>query len=197
MRTLNAAVVLVTTLALTGGRAPDVVRYDIDRGHSTIGFSVKHLLVTTARGAFNDFEGTIMLDEEDITRSAVNVTIQASSIDTNHPRRDADLRSESFFDVANHPTITFVGRSVEQQGEKLVLNGDLTMRGVTKRVQIPFALNGPIAGRGGQKVIGVEGAVTIDRFDYGLRWNDFTEGVQVVSNEVKIELNLQARTPRN
>jgi polyisoprenoid-binding protein YceI len=118
-------------------------------------------------------------------------------VDTDHERRDADLRGEDFFAADRFPTIKFVSKRIEQDGEGVVLVGDLTMRDVTKEVEIPFDLVGPVETGQGQKRIGIEGALTVNRFDWGLKWDRKIEsGGLVVAEDVKIELNIEAATPR-
>ena len=172
-------------------------RYVIDRSHTQLTFVVRHMLVTNVRGKFNSFEGEILLDEQDVTTSSVQVTIETASVDTDHERRDADLRGEDFFATDRFPTITFVSKRVEQAGEGLVLIGDLTMRDITKEVEIPFDLVGPVETGQGQRRIGIEGSLTVNRFDWGLKWDRKIEsGGLVVAENVKIELNIEAATPR-
>lgn len=173
------------------------VRYVIDRSHTNLEFVVKHMLVSNVRGKFNTFEGHILLDEQDITNSTVTVTIDATSVDTDNERRDADLRSPNFFETERYPEIRFVSKRVERGGEEHVLVGDLTMKDVTKEVRIPFTLAGPVEVGGGQKRIGIEGRLTVNRFDWGLLWDRRIEtGGLVVGEEVRIELNIEAATPR-
>lgn len=178
-------------------REKDPERYVIDRSHTQLTFVVRHMLVTNVRGKFNTFEGEILLDQQDITKSSVQVTIETASVDTDHERRDADLRGEDFFAADRFPTLKFVSKRIEQDGEGLVLVGDLTMRDVTKEVEIPFDLVGPVETGQGQKRIGIEGALTVNRFDWGLKWDRKIEsGGLVVAEDVKIELNIEAATPR-
>jgi polyisoprenoid-binding protein YceI len=178
-------------------REKDPERYVIDRSHTQLTFVVRHMLVTNVRGKFNTFEGEILLDQQDITKSSVQVTIETASVDTDHERRDADLRGEDFFAADRFPTIKFVSKRIEQDGEGVVLVGDLTMRDVTKEVEIPFDLVGPVETGQGQKRIGIEGALTVNRFDWGLKWDRKIEsGGLVVAEDVKIELNIEAATPR-
>lgn len=184
---------VVAALALGAARAPTTVRYEIDPSHTTMGFKVKHMLVTNVHGTFNTFSGHVVLDTADVTRSTAEVVIDVASIDTNAERRDNHLRSPDFFDVQRFPRLTFTGKRVEKEGGQLFLAGDLAIRDVTRPVRIPFELAGPVdTGRGGKR-IGIEGTLTIDRHDYGLTWNNLTEGVQVVGDEVEIELNVEAR----
>ncbi|HSJ09327.1 MAG TPA: YceI family protein [Longimicrobiales bacterium] len=199
-RAVMVMTVLALALPLTAARPmagqSDPERYNIDASHSYVGFSVRHLAVTNVRGKFTRFSGHIMLNEQDMTKSTVNVTIEAGSIDTSNERRDADLRSDNFFDAGTFPSITFVGRRVERGDDGLVLVGDLTMRDVTKEVRVPFELTGPVVSANGQKRIGAEGTLRVNRFDYGLKWNTLREAVPVVGEEVRIELNVEAVTPR-
>jgi polyisoprenoid-binding protein YceI len=185
-----------TTAATDSIRGAGAQRFDIDRAHTHVGFIVRHLAVANVRGRFTRFSGHIFLDESDITRSTVEVVIDAASIDTDNGRRDEHLRSDDFFDVERFPTLRFVGRRVERSGDALFLVGDLTIRDVTREVRMPFELTGPVNGGNDQRIIGAEGSLRVNRFDYGLRWNRFTEAVQVVGNEVRIELQIEARTPR-
>lgn len=179
-----------------GGDTIDLVRFDLDPAHTHIGFSVRHMMVTNVRGRFNRFSGSVMLDPEDVTGSRVAVRIEAASIDTDNDRRDEHLRSADFFEVERFPHLVFESRRVERAGDDLVLVGDLTIRDVTREVRIPFELTGPLNVGNGQQRLGAEGTLRLNRFDYGLRWNRITESVQVVGDEVRIELNVSAVTPR-
>jgi polyisoprenoid-binding protein YceI len=192
----RTSAVLLVPLLLAGGTPPAAERYEIDRAHSRIGFATKHYGVATVRGHFNQFDGHIVLDPDDITKSTVRVTINTASIDTDNQRRDADLRGDGFFNTDQFPTIVFDGRRVERDGEQLVMVGDLTMRDVTREIRIPFELNGPVA-LGGRMRLGAEARVTINRKDYGLTWNRIVEGVNVVADDVVLELAIEAATARS
>jgi polyisoprenoid-binding protein YceI len=167
-------------------------RYEIDAAHSNIDFVVRHLGVASVRGQFTRFSGHVMVDEADVTRSTVSVTIEAASVDTRNQRRDDHLRSGDFFEAERFPALKFEGRRVEAEGSGHVLVGDLTIRDVTREVRIPFEMTGPVAMGEDQKRMGAEGALRVNRFDYGLRWNRITEAVQVVADEVRIELSISA-----
>jgi polyisoprenoid-binding protein YceI len=169
-----------------------VERYEIDAAHSNVDFVVRHLGVASVRGQFTRFSGHIMVDAADVTRSTVSVTIEAGSVDTRNQRRDDHLRSADFFEAERFPTLTFEGRRVEVAGGEHVLVGDLTIRDVTREVRIPFEMTGPVPMGEGQKRMGAEGTLRVNRFDYGLRWNRITEAVQVVGDEVRIELSISA-----
>ena len=186
----------IVTVSLTASAPWTVEQYNLDPSQTQISFVVRHLGVTDVRGKFNKFDGDIFFDESDITKSAVRVVIETASLDTDNERRDKHLRSEDFFEVAKFPAMTFVSKRIEQQNGKLVLHGDLTIRDVTREVAIPFELTGPVKMASGQKRLGAEGQLTINRFDYGLKYNKFAEAIAVVAPEVRIELNVAALTPR-
>ncbi len=196
MKIMTAGLLAVTSLALTASSPLAVEEYNLDTSHTQISFVVRHLGVSNVRGKFNKFEGKIHLDESDLSKSSVRVTIDANSVDTDNERRDNHLRSEDFFEVARFPQITFVSKRVQKNGSTYEVVGDLTIRDVTREVTIPFELAGPMKSANGQKRIGAEGSLVVNRFDYGLKWNRMTEAVAVVGPEVRIELNVEAATPR-
>jgi len=166
----------------------------IDPAHTTVEFAVKHMMVTTVRGRFGQVSGTIELDEEDLTRSSAEVTIPVASIDTREEQRDAHLRSADFFDAENHPNMTFRTRSIERAGEdEYRVTGDLTIRGVTREVVLDARLEGRAKKPTGEEVIGLTASTSIDREDYGLKWNVALEaGGWLVGKEVRISLDVQA-----
>lgn len=193
---MKLGVVAAAGLSVTAASTPDLVRFDIDTNHSYVGFTVRHLGVTNVKGKFTRFEGHIMLNETDVTKSSVNVTVETGSIDTSNDRRDNHLRSDDFFNAEAFPSLTFVSSAIEETADGMVLVGDLTIRDVTTQVRIPFELAGPITTESGRKRLGGEGTLRINRFDYGLQWNRIQEAVQVVGDEVRIELSIEANTPR-
>jgi polyisoprenoid-binding protein YceI len=190
MNRLAAAAVLMGSVALSGSAPLGVERYTFDASRSQVSFVVRHLGVNSVRGKFSKFDGEIQLDETDLTKSTVRVSIDAASIDTEIEKRDNHLRSADFFEVDKFPTLTFVGRRVEKKGAQLHLIGDLTIRDVTREVAVPFTLSRQTVGR--QKRIKADASLEIDRFDYGLNWNRITEAVAVVAPEVRIELTIEA-----
>lgn len=184
-----AAVVLV---------APSLAMADTwvaDPASTRASFTVTHLMVSTVGGQFGKVAATVNIDDRDITQSTVEATIDAASITTNNPRRDTHLKSEDFFDVANHPTLTFKSKKVEQVGDgKLKVTGDLTMRGVTKEVVLdvtgPSAVQKDPSKPGGVRR-SVSATTQINRKDFGLNWNRALEaGGVAVSEEVNIALEL-------
>jgi polyisoprenoid-binding protein YceI len=172
-------------------------QWRIDGAHSTAGFSVKHMMVSTVHGSFGKVSGVITYDGKDPSTIAVDATIDTASITTNNERRDADLRSPNFFDVANNPTITFKSKKATAAGAgKFTLVGDLTMHGVTKEVTL--AGEGPSApmNAGRNIVIGASASTTINRQDWGITWNRVLDsGGVTVSNEVAITIEIEANKP--
>lgn len=167
-------------------------KYTIDPAHCHIGFSVRHLVINNIRGRFTDYEGSIIYDEQDITRSSVEITIKAQSVNTDVQPRDEHLRTSEFFDVAKFPDITFKSTRVEKRGTGFAATGLFTMHGVAKEITIPFKINGKNNFQGGTH-LGVEGTVVIDRRDFGISWSaTLDNGGLVVGNDVTIELNIEA-----
>lgn len=163
----------------------------IDRGHSELTFSIRHM-VSRVRGQFNSWSGTITGDLTDWQSAEVNVSIDAASIDTNHERRDADLRGKDHFEVETYPTITFRSTKIEREGDRLRMTGDLTMRGVTKPVVLEGQLTGTAQERGRTRV-GFEASTTINRKDFGFVWNRAVEaGGWLIGDEVKIDISVAA-----
>ena len=168
--------------------------YTFDPAHSRVGFAARHAMISKIRGAFTDFDGTLHIDVENPAASKATVTIQAKSIDTRNQTRDEHLKSNDFFDMNNHPEITFVTTSVEQTSPtEFTLAGDLTIKGVTKPVSIPFQYTGSANDPWGNERAGFEGAVTIKRTDWGVNWNAALEaGGVLVSEKVTLEFEIAA-----
>jgi len=167
--------------------------FAFDKAHSTMGFEVRHLF-SNVPGKFDDFEGSINYDEANPDQSSVEVTIKTASIDTGAKMRDDDLRSPNFFDAAKFPTITFKSKSVKSTGKDTAdVTGDLTMHGVTKEVVLKVDLIGKGPGmKPGSIVSGWDATTALKRSDFGLSWNKVIEGTQVVGDDVKIELHVEA-----
>ncbi|HEV8631269.1 MAG TPA: YceI family protein [Thermoanaerobaculia bacterium] len=165
--------------------------YGIDRSHSHLGFSIRHLL-TRVDGRFKDFAGAVVYDPKAPEKSSVEVTAQATSIDTDTPNRDNDLRSENFFDVAKFPTLSFKSTSVKAVSPtKLDVTGDFTMHGVTKRITVPVEVMGTLPFRGGEKA-GFATTFTLDRKDYSITWNRALDtGSALLGDEVTINIQLE------
>ncbi|MFB9431901.1 YceI family protein [Streptoalloteichus tenebrarius] len=168
--------------------------YTIDPSHSQIGFVARHAMVTKVRGAFNDFTGTVVFDGANPEATAVTVTIQAASVDTRNAQRDEHLRGNDFFAMQEHPEITFVSTGLRITGEDTFdLVGDLTVKGVTNQVTIPFTYQGSATDPFGNQRLGFEGSVAINRKDYGVTWNAALEtGGFLVSDKIVLEFEISA-----
>ncbi|HWE60456.1 MAG TPA: YceI family protein [Chloroflexota bacterium] len=166
----------------------------IDPAHSLVEFSVRHMMFTTVKGRFGKIEGTIVEDNADPSRSSVNVTIEAESIDTRDDRRDTHLRSADFLHIDEHSTITFKSTRVEPKGnEHFLVHGDLTIRGATRPVTLDVTRNGTGTNPFGMTVAGFTAETKINRKDFGLVWNMGLEtGGVLVGDEVKILIEVQA-----
>jgi polyisoprenoid-binding protein YceI len=151
---------------------------------------VKHLAISTVRGAFTKVQGTVQFDDQDITKSTVDVTVDAGSVDTRQPDRDKDLRSDHFFDVEHYPTITFKSKKVEQVSPgKLKVTGDLTIHGVTKEVALDVdGPSAPIKDPWGNQRMGVSASAKISRHDFGIGAN---YGPAMIGDEISITIDAE------
>jgi len=181
----------VVALTLAGSvllRAADT--YNIDPAHSTVGFSVSHLVINNVKGKFTEFTGTIVVDNQSV--SEAKGTIQTKSVDTGVAPRDKDLRSANFFDVEKYPTITFQSKRTGKKGDETVLVGDFTMHGTTKEISLPVKLSGPIKDPWGNMRIGLHAKTKLNRKEYGLTYNKVLEtGGLMVGEEIEIEIDAE------
>ncbi len=167
--------------------------WKIDQAHSEIKFKVKHLVVSTVTGRFNDFNGTVKSGKEDFSDAQISFEASIDSIDTNNQQRDAHLKSADFFDAENYPKLTFISKSLNKISDSnYEVTGDMTIRGITKEIKLNAEYNGTVKGFGGAEVAGFEITGKLNRFDFGLKWNALTEaGGIVVGEEVKIEIAVE------
>src|SRR6267142_278588 len=192
---------IFSRIALTAGLAAGLSlpaaansNWQIDPAHSSAQFSVRHLAISTVRGAFSKVTGSVVLDDKDISKSTVEVTIDANSVDTRVPDRDNDLRSEKFFDVAHYPSITFKSRKVEQVAPgKLKVTGDLTIRGTTKEVVLDVeGPTAPLKDPWGNTRNAATASTKINRQDFGVKWNaTLDNGGVVVGDDVSIIIDVE------
>jgi polyisoprenoid-binding protein YceI len=168
--------------------------WSFDNSHSSIGFSVRHLMISKVRGHFNQWGGTFDYDEKDPTRSKLSVRIDAASIDTRDEKRDAHLRSPDFFDVERYPTMTYRSTAVTAAGNgKWAVDGDLTAHGVTQPVQLLVDFEGGVTDPWGNARAGFSATAEIDREAFGITFNQVLEGGGVlVGKSVKIEIEAEA-----
>lgn len=170
------------------------VAYTLDRAHSQVGFRIRHMGVAYVPGRFDDFDGTITFDPENIAATQVSATVRMTSVNTSVEARDNHLRSADFFEVEAHPTMTFVSSGVQPTGPNTFrLTGNLTMKGVTRPVTLDATAAGPIVDPRAGSRVGFHAEGEIDRRDFGVTWgNDLPSGVPGVANVVRIVLDAEA-----
>lgn len=179
-------------------KAAESGTYNFDKAHSFIGFKVKHMGLIEVPGYFRDFTGTVNYDTADVTKSTVEFKAMVTSVDTGVAGRDAHLRRADFFEVEKYPELTFKSTKVEKKGKGWIVSGDLTMRGVTKPVSIPFEMTGFVPGsdRAGAK-IGITGETVLNRRDFGVNYGgNLPSGIPQIADEVKVVLAIEAAKPR-
>lgn len=164
--------------------------WNIDPVHSEIGFKIKHLMISTVRGRFNTFEGSIAMPDDDFTKAQITFTAQTASIDTKNEMRDGHLQSPEFFNVSEFPTLTFTSKSITKKDEaEYEVTGDLLIHGITKEVKLETTLNGLTVDIEGNKVMSFDIAGSLSREDFNLSWNKTIEtGGVALSDEVKLDI---------
>ncbi|MCI0531490.1 MAG: YceI family protein [candidate division Zixibacteria bacterium] len=185
---------ILIVLLLAFGAAPLLAQtFEIDRGHSSVGFSIRHI-VSKVKGRFTAFSGTIVYDSSKIENSSVSVTIDAASINTDNEKRDGHLKSADFFEVEKYPQITFRSIKVFKQKDLLMLTGLLNMHGVEKEITFPFEVLGILKSGSGKMSGGFEAELKLDRTNFNIAWNRPLElGGVLLGDEVTIDLNIEAR----
>ncbi len=165
-------------------------RYDFDPMHTRLGFSAKHMMVTTVRGHFGKFAGYVEVEDDDPTTATGEVTVETASVDTGVEMRDNDLRSDHFFDVERYPELRFVITGVEALGgERYRVRGDLTIRDATKPVELEAEMEGRLNDPWGNERVAVSASGELNRRDWNMTWNQILEaGRLLVSEQVKLEL---------
>ena len=179
-----------TATQLPAGLVPGT--YVIDASHSEVGFVARHAMVTKVRGRFTEVEGTITFGDS-VETSSATATIDAASVTTGSEQRDGHLQSADFFDVATYPSITFASSAVRAEGDEFVLEGDLTIKDVTKRVTVPVEFEGTATDPFGNQRAGFSATLDVEREDWGLTWNAALEtGGVLVSKKIKLQLDISA-----
>lgn len=167
--------------------------YSFDPAHTIIGFGVRHLGIAIVEGRFKDLAGTVNYDEKDVTKSTVEFSAKIESVDTGVAPRDAHLKTADFFDAAKYPEMTFKSTSVEKKNGRLILTGDLTIKGITKRVSLPFSMTGAVKDPWGGTRFGIAAGTTLNRRDFGINFGNLQpSGAFDVANEVSVELHIEA-----
>jgi polyisoprenoid-binding protein YceI len=170
------------------------MNWTLDKAHTSIGFTAKHMMFTTVRGWFSNFDGTVNIDEQHPQNSSAEVTMQLDSLNTSEPKRDAHLRSADFFDVENNPTMTFKSTRVEQTDpEHFKLHGNLTIKDVTRPIVLNVTKEGETKSPfGGNRILAFSAEGVINRKDWGLNWNVALEaGGWLVSEQIKLVIEAE------
>ena len=186
---LSAAMFLGTNLSYAG-------TYEADKAHSSVNFSVTHLMVSRVNGAFDDLDAKITFDPADLAGSSVDAAVKAASINTKNADRDKHLKSADFFDAEKFPEITFKTSAITGSDKQYILEGELTLHGMTKKVSIPVTIAGPIKSPFGFDAIGITGQFKLNRQDYGVSWNKTLDsGGVMVSDDVDVAVSIEAHSP--
>jgi polyisoprenoid-binding protein YceI len=186
--------VLVALSPLVAPLVGHASTWEIDQSHCAVEFSVRHMMVSTVKGQFEKMKGTIELDDKDVRKSVVRVTIDLASVNTHEPKRDGHIKSADFFDVANHPTATFKSTKVEKAGKnRLKVTGELDLHGVTKPVVLDVdGLTEAFKTPYGSTVRGAHATAKLNRKDFAIGWNKVLDnGGVLVGNEVSLDINLE------
>ena len=170
----------------------ETARYDVDPDHSSVGFSVDHMVVSKTRGQFMDYTSFIEMDPDAKTVKIIEATIKTPSITTNHQKRDAHLKGPDFFDVERYPTMTYKMKSYQKTGDGYTAIGDLTLHGITKEITLVGTFNGVNKDPWGNTRAGFTAEGKLDRKDFGINWNKALDnGGVIVSNQVLIRLDVE------
>ena len=168
--------------------------WQLDPAHSRAQFTARHMMMSNVRGDFSGIKGTVEYDGKDMTKAKINAVIDVNSMTTRVDKRDAHLKSEDFFDAANHPTMTFVSTSIAPKGAgKFSMTGDLTIRGITKRVTFDLERSEPYTDqKAGIVRLGAAASATVNRKDFGMKWNQVLDnGGLVVADDILIQLDIE------
>jgi polyisoprenoid-binding protein YceI len=178
------------TVASIASAVPAGTSWTLDSTHSSVGFAVKHMVVSTFRGSFEDYDASLTVDEQGNLR--LEGRVRADSIPVKDPTLAAHLKAPDFFDTERHPEISFTSTLVRAEGDELIVEGELTIKGNTRPLRARGTLTGPVVGLADATKLGVELEAVVDRTDYGLDWNaPLPKGGLALANEVKLHANLE------
>lgn len=193
MKKLILSSAVIAGMFFTATAKPESTAWAVDKSHSSVNFSVTHMMMSETEGKFKVYDGTVLSTNEDFTDAQINFTVDVNSINTEEDKRDAHLKSDDFFNAEKFPQIKFKGTSFKKvEGKKYVLEGELTIRDITKKVKFDVVYGGTGKNPWGMTVAGFKAATTINRMDYNLKWNKALEaGGVLVGEDVKINVNLE------
>ncbi|MEM0135430.1 MAG: YceI family protein [Thermoplasmatales archaeon] len=178
-------------------KVEDSNKWSIDKAHSNLEFSVRHMMISNVRGRFLSFDGEVVFDPNNLKNSSARIKIESASIFTNENDRDNHLKSPDFLQVEKYPLIEFKSTSISKSGDKINIDGKLTIRDVTREISISGELQGPILDPYGKNRIGFDGTTSIARKDFGLTWNMILEGGGLmVGDNVKIDVHMELTSER-
>ena len=189
---MRAIPALFAVLLVASAASADTAEWAVDPSHSHVGFSISHLVVSSVNGRFKDVSGKVGLDEADLTKSTVDLTIKVDSIDTDEPKRDEHLKSPDFFDSKKFPLLTFHATKIVKSGKGYKVTGDLKIKDVTKSVTLDGTLSKAVTSPWNKQVRGAKFSGTLKRGDFGLKWNKALEaGGVVVGEDVALDIALE------
>lgn len=187
------SLLMVTLTLISGAFAQTAKTWNVDKMHSAVKFSVSHLVISEVDGSFKIFDGNMVATKEDFTDAKINFTVDVNSINTDNANRDGHLKSDDFFNAEKYPNMTFVSTSFKKKsGSAYELTGDLSIRDVTKKVTFAVKYGGTTKDPYGNTKAGFKATGTINRLQYGLKWNTLTEaGGAVVGADIDLTINLE------
>lgn len=193
MKKLFLSIAVVATSLVTVNAKPEATAWAVDKSHSNVSFSVTHMMMSETEGKFKMFDGTIVSTNEDFTDAQINFSVDISSINTDDEKRDGHLKSDDFFNAEKFPQAKFKGTSFKKvDGKKYILEGDLTIRDITKKVKFDVTYYGIGKNPWGMTIAGFKAKTTVNRMDYNLKWNKALEaGGVLVSEDVVININME------
>jgi polyisoprenoid-binding protein YceI len=189
MKNLITAVAILLSLGATAQ-----TNWAIDNAHTSVKFSVTHMKIAQVEGRFTTFSGTITSSKEDFTDAKIDFTVDVNSINTANEMRDKHLKGDDFFNAEKYPNMTFKSMTLKKvAGDKYKLEGDLTIRDVTKKVSLDVSFNGTAKDPQGNTKAGFHVTGVIDRFDYNLKWNKLAEAGPVVGKDVTLNIDIELK----
>ncbi len=190
---IYSRIVAAMALMMMSISAIHAQQWQLDKNHSTVGFSISHMVISEVEGKFDDYTLTLTTSKDDFTDAAIQFEVHVGSINTGHTGRDEHLQEEDLFNVAKYPTLSFVGHSMKQvDGKRYKLTGDFTMMGVTKTLELDVIFNGTIKDNWGNQRAGFKVSGVIDRYDFGLEYNSVLEaGGLSIGREVNLDIKLE------
>lgn len=185
--------IIATALVSLGANAQNMTKWNLDNSHSGVKFNVQHLVISEVEGSFKTFSGNIESATPDFNNAKINFTVDVNSINTDEPKRDAHLKSDDFFNAEKYPNMSFTGTSFKKlKGNMYTLEGNLTIRDVTKKVKFAVVYGGTVKDPWGNTKAGFKASGKISRKEFGLKWNTMTEaGGAVVGDEVQMIINVE------